>query len=73
VAHASGRHVYAGITAEMDGGLDDVLACIEAARANGAQGVAVFDYQLLADNGWLDDLAAGPFAEPKAPPTMGWR
>ncbi len=73
VAHASGRHVYAGITAEMDGGEADVLACIDAARANGARGVVIFDYQLLYDQGYLLSLASGPFAEPKAPPRYDWR
>lgn len=73
VANANGRHVYAGITAEMDGGEDAVLACIEAARANGARGVVLFDYQLLLDEGYLFDLATGPFAEPKDPPRLDWR
>jgi len=73
VAHANGRHMVAGITAEMDGGEADVLACIEAARAAGASGVALFDYQLLLDEGYLFDLATGPFAEPKEPPRYDWR
>jgi uncharacterized lipoprotein YddW (UPF0748 family) len=73
VAHAAGRHVYAGITAEMDGGEADVLACIDAARANGARGVVLFDYELLLDEGYLFDLATGPFAEPADIPRYDWR
>jgi uncharacterized lipoprotein YddW (UPF0748 family) len=73
VANANGRHVYAGITAEMDGGEPDVLACIDAARAAGARGVVLFDYQLLLDEGYLLDLATGPFAEPTVVPRYDWR
>ncbi len=73
VAHSGGRHVYAGITAEMDGGEGAVLGCIDAARAAGARGVVIFDYQLLLDEGYLLDLATGPFAEPKDPPRYDWR
>ncbi|MBM4365660.1 MAG: family 10 glycosylhydrolase [Deltaproteobacteria bacterium] len=71
VANRHDRHIYAGVAADLT--LDEMLACIESARANGAQGVVIFDYGLLDDNGYLDDLAAGPFAEPKEPPRMDWR
>ena len=71
VANRHDRHVYAGINAELS--YAEVEACIASARANGAQGVVLFDYDLVNQNGWLDDLAAGPFAESKDPPRMDWR
>lgn len=71
VAHASGRYVIAGISAEL--GEDDVLACIVSARANGARGVVVFDYDLMNDGGWLQDLRSAAFATPTTQPAWPWR
>lgn len=70
-AHAAGRHIYAGINAEL--GLDAVLACIDAARAAGNRGVVIFDYGVMQDGGWLDDVGAARFASPEAPPAHPWR
>ncbi len=71
VANAHGRHIYAGLNSEL--GEDAVLACLDSARANGAQGVVVFDYGVMRDEGWLADFGARAFPEPKDPPTMPWR
>jgi uncharacterized lipoprotein YddW (UPF0748 family) len=73
VAHASGRYVYAGISADMDGGYADILACIQAARTAGARGVVIFDYELLLDDGNLFPLATDAFADPTDPPRYDWR
>lgn len=70
LSNASGRHVYAGIDASL--GRDEVVACVEAARAAGAPGVVIFDYQLMVDGGWLGDMA-GVFGSPAVVPTYGWR
>ena len=71
VANQHGRHIYAGLNTEL--GLDAVLECTESARSNGARGVVLFDYGVMADGGWLDDYGAAVFSEPKAPPRMDWR
>ncbi len=71
VSHASGRHVYAGISAELS--YEQVVDCVAASRAAGADGVVLFDYSTAKNDGWLQDLASGPFAEPASPPTMPWR
>lgn len=71
LTHTSGRHLYAGIDASL--GKDDVLRCIEAARAAGSPGVVIFDYGLMEDGGWLQDLAAEAFSAPAAIPTYPWR
>ena len=71
VDHAYGRHVYAGLNTEL--GLDAVLACVQSARDNGARGVVLFDYGVMADGGWLDDFGASAFVEKRDPPRMDWR
>jgi len=71
LAHASGRHVYPGIQAEL--GHEAVADCIAAAPAAGAPGVVLFDYRTAQQAGWLSELARGPFAEPAVPPAMPWR
>jgi len=71
VAHASGRHVYAGLSAEL--GFDEVAACVAAARAAGAQGVVLFDYSTARNDGWLERFGDSLFAEPASPPPMPWR
>ncbi len=71
VSHSAGRHVYAGISAELS--YDEVLACVAASRAAGADGVVLFDYRTAADAGWLQDFGAAVFSEPADTPAMGWR
>jgi hypothetical protein len=71
VTHASGRHVYAGISAKPEIGLEGVVRCIEAARAEGAHGVVVFDYSQARE--WMPALRSSVFAEDALPPTMSWR
>lgn len=71
VAHASGRYVFAGIDASL--GEDEVLTCIASAREHGARGVVIFDWQLMADGGWLESLAGSAFATPTTLPTYPWR
>ena len=71
VSHSSGRHVYAGISAELD--YDEVLACVAASRAAGADGVVLFDYRTAAEGGWLQTFGDAVFSEPASPPPMDWR
>jgi uncharacterized lipoprotein YddW (UPF0748 family) len=71
VAHSSGRHVYAGISAELE--YDEVIACVQAARAAGADGVVLFDYRTAAEGGWLQTFGDEAFAEPAGVPPMPWR
>lgn len=71
VAHASQRHVYAGITAALSP--HEVFACIRTARREGAQGIVLFDYATALEAGWLPRLGETLFAEPAAPPLMTWR
>jgi dihydrodipicolinate synthase/N-acetylneuraminate lyase len=71
VSHASGRHVYAGFSAELS--YDEVIACVQASRAAGADGVVLFDYRTAAEGGWLQRFGDEVFAEPAAVPTMPWR
>jgi uncharacterized lipoprotein YddW (UPF0748 family) len=71
VAHASGRYVFAGLDASL--GKEEVLKCIESARANGARGVVIFDYDLMDQGGWLLDLATEAWLEPTTLPTWPWR
>ena len=71
VDHASGRHVYAGIAADL--GEEAVEACIRAARVAGARGVVLFDWSTASSAGWLPDLATGVFAEPARVPALPWR
>ncbi len=71
VSHSADRHVYAGISAELT--YDEVLACVAASRAAGADGVVLFDYRTAADEGWLQAFGDAVFAEPASPPPMSWR
>jgi uncharacterized lipoprotein YddW (UPF0748 family) len=52
---------------------------IALARAAGLHGVVLFAYRALVERGWLERLAAGPFARPARPPdpppreaAVGW-
>ena len=71
VAHDAGRYIFAGISADL--GEADTLACIESARANGARGIVIFDYGLMQDGGWLQDLKTEAFATPTTLPNYPWR
>jgi uncharacterized lipoprotein YddW (UPF0748 family) len=70
VSHAAGRHVYAGMGGESVD-FEQLVACIEVAREEGADGVVVFDYSLFASD--LIRLREGVFAEDAVPPPMPWR
>jgi uncharacterized lipoprotein YddW (UPF0748 family) len=70
VDHASGRHVYAGMSAE-DLDVDQLVACVEAARTAGANGVVMFDWSTA--RSMLKEFGARVFKEPKEPPSMPWR
>lgn len=69
VAHAGGRHVYAGISAALNYG--QIVECIAAARTAGAQGVVLFDYSQLQPH--LAALRRDVFAREAAVPRMAWR
>lgn len=71
VAHANGRHVYAGISADL--GEEGAVACVEAAREAGARGVVVFDWGLMHDGGWMRPFGERVFTEPAAVPSYPWR
>jgi len=77
LAHAAGRHIYLGIHAlgrasDPDATGAEALRNIDYARAQGAQGVVVFSFGLLEDNGLLGGLSAGPFASPAETPPITW-
>jgi uncharacterized lipoprotein YddW (UPF0748 family) len=69
LADASGRYVFPGI----HGGyacFRDVLDRIQAARALGARGVAIFAYGPLSRRGYWDELAAQAFPQPAPLPPL---
>lgn len=68
VAHASGHDVYLGIDAASLTWAE-VAGCIAASREVGAAGQVLFEYRALRDNGWIDDLADGPWADPAVVPS----
>ncbi|HLF25438.1 MAG TPA: family 10 glycosylhydrolase [Anaerolineae bacterium] len=72
VADSHGRYVLPGIHADY-ADFADIVARIEAARAAGAPGVAIFSYGALNTRGYFDDLGAGPFALPAQVPTPEWK
>jgi hypothetical protein len=51
--------------------MDGVVRCIEAARAEGAAGVVLFDYSQALD--WMLGLRLTVFSEDADPPAMPWR
>ena len=69
VANRHGRHVYAGISAGLS--YVQILDCIRVARAEGAQGVVIFDYSQIRPH--LDQLKKDVFGEKAHPPSMDWR
>jgi len=72
LAAAGDRHVYPGLKADY-ADFGEIAAEIEFARSAGARGVVVFAYSTVAAHDHGPALAAGPFAEPAAPPTMPWK
>jgi uncharacterized lipoprotein YddW (UPF0748 family) len=67
-----GRYVIPGIHADY-ANFNDIVNRIEAARAAGARGVAIFSYGALNTRGYFDDLGTGPFATPANVPTPNWK
>lgn len=59
----AGRHVYPGISADFDD-FGAISARIQAARAAGTAGHAVFSYGAIEAHGYWDDFVAGPYAQP---------
>ena len=51
----------------------DISARINAARAAGAPGIAIFSYGALNAKGYFDDLGAGPFAAVAEVPRPPWK
>jgi uncharacterized lipoprotein YddW (UPF0748 family) len=71
-AESNGRYIIPGIGGHYCS-FDEIAARIQMARDIGTAGHAIFSYRLLLDNGYFDDLAAGPYAETAVVPEMGWR
>jgi uncharacterized lipoprotein YddW (UPF0748 family) len=71
-ADSHGRFVIPGIGARYCT-FDEIANRIEAGRALGTAGHAIFSYTGLRDRGYFDDLAAGPYALPAVVPDIGWR
>jgi uncharacterized lipoprotein YddW (UPF0748 family) len=70
-ADRAGRYVIPGMHGYFYD-FSEIADRIEAARALGAAGHAIFAYNYLLDRGYFDDLAAGPYAEPAVPPPIPW-
>lgn len=68
----NGRYIIPGIGgAYCDFG--EIEARIQMAREIGAAGHALFSYSALESNGYLDDLAAGPYVVTAVVPPIPWR
>lgn len=63
LADSHGRAVLPGINADYDD-FNAIVQRIEAARKAGAPGHAIFSYGALERRGYLEKLAAGPYAVP---------
>ncbi len=72
ISAAGDRHVYPGLKADY-ADFGEIAAEIEFARNAGAPGVVLFAYSTVVARGHGPALAAGPFAEPAAPPQMPWK
>jgi uncharacterized lipoprotein YddW (UPF0748 family) len=70
-ADNAGRFVVPGIAGTFSD-FSQISGRIEAARALGTAGHAIFSYGGLADRGYFDDLANGPYATPAVPPVITW-
>ncbi|MCI0396448.1 MAG: family 10 glycosylhydrolase [Chloroflexi bacterium] len=71
-ADHAGRFVIPGIGSGYCT-FDEIANRINAARAIGTAGHAIFSYGALATNQYFDDLATGPYAVPAVPPDITWR
>jgi uncharacterized lipoprotein YddW (UPF0748 family) len=72
LAHDGGRHVFPGISAEtLD--FSQIAERITRARDLGAPGHAIFSASLVAQKGYWDDFATGPYATEAVIPSMTWR
>lgn len=74
VSFNNGRFIIPGIGVNYctDDDFAEIEARIELARAEGTAGHAVFSYSSLKEWGFLDDLAAGPYAVPARVPSVTW-
>jgi hypothetical protein len=72
LAHDGDRHVFPGISAEN---LDfaGIAERIAIARYLDAPGHAIFSAGVLAQKGYWDELATGPYATEAVIPPMTWR
>ncbi len=70
-AGASGRYVIPGIGAGYCT-FDEILNRINAARAIGTAGHAIFSYSGLLSGSYFDDLRNGPYANPAEVPPITW-
>jgi uncharacterized lipoprotein YddW (UPF0748 family) len=71
VSRANGRHVYAGVRADSQTGVEPLIRTIKAAREAGANGVVVFEYTEA--RAWFGELRERVFQHPAVPPEMAWR
>lgn len=67
----AGRFVVPGIAGTFSD-FSQIAGRIEAARSLGTAGHAIFSYGGLADRGYFDDLANGPYATPAVAPVITW-
>ena len=72
IAGNAGRHVYAGLEVDF-ASFDETAAQIAVTRELGAPGFVAFAYTHLESNGYWDEFAAGPNADPASPPVLPWR
>lgn len=68
----AGRFVFPGLGSNHYDSFAEIAGRIEASRSLGTQGHAIFSYGGLAERGYFDDLANGPYATPAVPPVIGW-
>jgi uncharacterized lipoprotein YddW (UPF0748 family) len=72
VSNASGRHVWAGITADY-ASFDEIWSRITTARQAGASGQAIFSYSLINQRDYWDEFRKGPYAIPAEVPPTSWK
>jgi uncharacterized lipoprotein YddW (UPF0748 family) len=72
LAHSNGRHVIPGIGGRYCD-FNDIEARVNAGRAIGASGHAIFSYNGLKTNNYFERLRNGPYAQPAVPPSLPWR
>ncbi|MDX1417259.1 MAG: family 10 glycosylhydrolase [Candidatus Promineifilaceae bacterium] len=73
--HRFGRFIIPGIgtTYCEENDFKEIEARIQIARSLGTAGHAIFSYKSLAEKGFFDDLAAGPYQSPAIVPEITWR